>query len=67
MPTNSTAKAIDSSVSDVTIIRPTAVVIANPMNSVADTATMIFGERNASQRITSTISTVPTPLTTAPS
>ena len=66
-PTNRTANAIESKFSEPTIISPTAVVIERPMKSVANTARMIFGERSAIQRMNSTTSTVPIPLTTAPS
>ena len=66
-PTNSTAKAIDSRFSEPTIIRPTAVVIERPTNRLTNTAKMIFAECSASQRMTSTITTVPMPLTIAPS
>ena len=66
-PTNSTANAIDSRLSEPTIIRPTAVVIERPTNRLTNTAKMIFAECSASQRMTSTITTVPMPLTIAPS
>ena len=64
---NSTAKAIESRFSEPTIIRPTAVVRARPMNRFTNTAKMILPECSASQRITSTITTVPMPLVIAPS
>ena len=66
-PTNSTANAIESRFSEPTIIRPAAVVIASPMNRFRNTAKMIFAECSAIQRMTSTTSTVPMPLTMAPS
>ena len=66
-PTNRTANATDSRFSDPTIIRPTAVVMDRPMKRLTNTAKMIFAECSASQRMTSTTSTVPMPLTTAPS
>ncbi len=66
-PTNSTAKAIDSRLSEPTIIRPTAVVIERPTKRLTNTAKMIFAECSASQRMISTITTVPMPLTIAPS
>ena len=64
---NRTANAIDSRLSDPTIHRPTAVVIVSPMNRFTNTAKMIFAECSAIQRITSTMRTVPRPLTMAPS
>ena len=66
-PTNRTANAIESRLSEPTIINPTAVVIDRPMNRLMNTAKMILVECSAIQRITSTTSTVPMPLTTAPS
>ena len=62
-PTNSTANAIDSRFSEPTIIRPTAVVIARPMNRLTKTAKMILPECSAIQRISSTTARVPMPLT----
>ena len=55
-PTNSTANAIDSRLSEPTIIRPSAVVIARPMKRLTNTAKMIFAECSASHRMTSTTS-----------
>ena len=66
-PTNSTANAIESRFSEPTIIRPAAVVIDRPTNRLTNTAKMIFAECSAIHRMNSTTSTVPMPLTTAPS
>ena len=66
-PTNRTANAIDSRLSEPTIIRPTAVVMERPIKRLTNTAKMIFGECSAIQRMNSTTDMVPIPLTTAPS
>ena len=66
-PTNRTAKAIDSRFSEPTIISPTAVVMERPIKRFTNTAKMILAECSAIQRISSTTSTVPMPLTMAPS
>ena len=66
-PTNRTANAIESRFSEPTIINPTAVVIDRPIKRLTKTAEMIFAECSAIQRMNSTTSTVPMPLTTAPS
>ena len=42
-------------------------VMARPMNRLMNTAEMILAECSASHRMTSTTTTVPMPLTTAPS
>src|SRR6266478_2147246 len=66
-PTNSTANAIESRFSEPTIHSPTAVVMERPIKRFRNTAKMIFVECSAIQRINSTTSTVPIPLTMAPS
>ena len=66
-PTNSTMNATEIMFSEPTIARPSAAVTTRPTNSVTSTEPIIRFERSASHRITSTASSVKTPLSAAPS
>ena len=67
MPMNSTANAMEIRLSAPTSMKPIAAVTSRPTSVLANTATIRRPDRSASQRMTSTASTVTIPLSAKPS